>query len=69
VAAAGLLIQTAPPAWAARTVAVDGMVAARRRGIPPDRWRSRAAATCTWSVMAAAAQLYRRTGTGSETSV
>jgi hypothetical protein len=41
VAAAGLLIQAAPPARAARTAAVDGMVAARCRGIPPDWWRSR----------------------------
>ena len=39
--AAGLLIQAAPSAWAARTAAVGGMVAAGRRGIPPEWWRSR----------------------------
>jgi hypothetical protein len=38
MAAAGLLIQAAPPTWAARTTAVGGMVAA---GIPPNWWRSR----------------------------
>jgi hypothetical protein len=38
MAAAGLLIQAAPSAWAARTAAVGGMVAA---GNSPDWWRSR----------------------------
>jgi hypothetical protein len=36
MAAAGLLIQVAPPAWAARTAAVGDTVAARQPGISPD---------------------------------
>jgi hypothetical protein len=63
--AAGLLIQAAPPAWAARTAAAGGPVAAGQPETSARLVEIRAAATCTWSAMAAAARRYRRTDTRS----